>query len=193
MSGPNPTPDPYTAPGVKATPGPTRPTDRAGSGDPGGPGGPTDPKQVVREFLAALERLDLDAALRLISDDVVYQNVPLRPARGRAAVAQQLQWMFRHSTGFEARTHHLAADGPFVLTERTDVLRAGAWQAEFWVCGTFEVRDGLVVLWRDYFDWATVLASGARGAGKVLLARAAAATARAAAAGSRGGRHGRAG
>ncbi|MGB6073792.1 MAG: limonene-1,2-epoxide hydrolase family protein, partial [Rhodococcus sp. (in: high G+C Gram-positive bacteria)] len=23
---------------------------------------------------------------------------------------------------------------------------------EFWVCGTFELRDGKVAVWRDYFD-----------------------------------------
>ncbi|MCL9757925.1 limonene-1,2-epoxide hydrolase family protein [Frankia sp. AiPa1] len=131
-----------------------------------------DPRETVIAFLAALERLDLDAALRLTSDDVVYQNVPLPPARGRAAVDRQLRGLFRRCTGFEARTHHLAADGPVVLTERTDVLRIGSWQAEFWVCGTFEVHDGRVTLWRDYFDWTTFLASCLRGTGRVLVARA---------------------
>jgi limonene-1,2-epoxide hydrolase len=51
-----------------------------------------------------------------------------------------------------------------VLTERTDVLEAKRFRAAFWVCGTFEVRDGKVVLWRDYFDWPTVLAATAKGA-----------------------------
>jgi limonene-1,2-epoxide hydrolase len=130
-----------------------------------------DPQAVVVAFLAALERLDLDAALLLASDDIVYQNVPLRPARGRAAAERTLRQMFRYCTGFEARMHHIAANGPIVLTERTDVLRVGSWEAEFWVCGTFEVRAGRVVLWRDYFDWTTFMAAGVRGAGKALLAR----------------------
>ena len=39
-----------------------------------------------------------------------------------------------------------------VLTERTDVLVAGRVRAEFWVCGTFEVHDGRITLWRDRFD-----------------------------------------
>ncbi|MBX6388504.1 MAG: nuclear transport factor 2 family protein [Frankia sp.] len=129
-------------------------------------------KETVTEFLAALEALDIDAALALVADDVIYQNVPLPPARGRAAVEKQLRWLARHSTGFEARVRHIAADGPVVLTERTDVLRSGAWSASFWVCGTFEVRDGRIVLWRDYFDWATFLAASVRGAGAALLARA---------------------
>jgi limonene-1,2-epoxide hydrolase len=138
----------------------------------------SDPKATVTAFLGALERLDVDAALSLVSDDVVYQNVPLPPARGIAAVDRQLRWMATHATGFEARIHHLAADGPIVLTERTDVLRAGSWEAEFWVCGTFEVREGRVVLWRDYFDWTTFLTASARGAGNVLMAQAAALVAR---------------
>jgi len=41
--------------------------------------------------------------------------------------------------------------------------------AEFWVCGTFEVRDGKIVLWRDYFDWGTFLMAGVRGLGRALL------------------------
>jgi limonene-1,2-epoxide hydrolase len=142
------------------------------SGD--GAEGPVDPDEVgpkatVRAFLAALERLDLDGAMALAADDIVYQNVPLTPARGEQAVRRQLKSMFGMCTGFEARVTHLAADGPVVLTERVDVLRYRAVAVEFWVCGTFEVRDGRITLWRDYFDWTTFLFAGARGLGKALF------------------------
>ncbi|WP_200870947.1 limonene-1,2-epoxide hydrolase family protein [Amycolatopsis keratiniphila] len=130
----------------------------------------TDPKTVVTGFLQALEEFDIDRALGFVAIDIVYQNVPLPPARGLSAVEKQLRAMARYGSGFEARTHHIAADGPIVLTERTDVLRRGSWEAEFWVCGTFEVRDGRIVLWRDYFDWATFLAASAKGAGKAAVA-----------------------
>ncbi|MGH3518225.1 MAG: limonene-1,2-epoxide hydrolase family protein [Haloechinothrix sp.] len=125
---------------------------------------------TVRAFLAALEDLDIDRAVSHLAPDVVYQNVSLPAARGIAAVTRQLRWMAKYGTGFEARTHHIAADGPFVLTERTDVLEMGSWRAEFWVCGSFEVRDGRIVLWRDYFDWANVLGAGVRGAGRAAIA-----------------------
>ncbi|AIG80828.1 MULTISPECIES: limonene-1,2-epoxide hydrolase family protein [Amycolatopsis] len=130
----------------------------------------TDPKTVVTGFLQALEEFDIDRALGFVAIDIVYQNVPLPPARGLSAVEKQLRAMTRYGSGFEARTHHIAADGPIVLTERTDVLRRGAWEAEFWVCGTFEVRDGRIVLWRDYFDWTTFLAASAKGVGKAAVA-----------------------
>src|SRR5215469_11422870 len=127
-----------------------------------------DPKATVTGFLAALERLDVEAALALAAQDMIYQNVPLRPARGIAAVEKQLRWLCTHCTGFEARIRHLAADGPVVLTERVDVLKFRAWEAEFWVCGTFEVRDGLITLWRDYFDWSAFMVASARGLGRAM-------------------------
>ncbi|GAB3575433.1 limonene-1,2-epoxide hydrolase family protein [Amycolatopsis endophytica] len=138
-----------------------------------------DPKSTVTSFLTALEHDDLDGALSFVHAEVVYQNVPLPPARGVEAVEKQLRMLSRYRIGFEARVHHIAADGPIVLTERTDVLRAGSWDARFWVCGTFEVRDGRIVLWRDYFDWTTVLASSVRGAGRAVVTGVSTALARA--------------
>jgi limonene-1,2-epoxide hydrolase len=126
---------------------------------------------VVQAFLGALERLDVDAAVDLLADDVVYQNVPLPAARGRRAVEQQLRWLARYGSGFEVEYHNVAADGPTVLTERTDVLVFGRLRAAFWVCGTFEVHDGRITLWRDRFDFLDVLLAFVRGAVKVLVGR----------------------
>jgi limonene-1,2-epoxide hydrolase len=119
---------------------------------------------VVQDFLSALERLDVDAAVAKLDDDVVYQNVPFPAARGRQAVEQQLRWFARHSRGFEVRWHNVAANGDVVLTERTDAITVGSVSADFWVCGTFELRDGRIVLWRDRFDLVNVVVAFVRGA-----------------------------
>ena len=60
--------------------------------------------------------------------------------------------MDRPSFGFEAKIHRIAVNGPVVLTERTDVLAIGPVRLQFWVCGVFEVHNGRITLWRDYFD-----------------------------------------
>ncbi len=125
--------------------------------------------EVVQRFLGRLQELDTAGALALCAEDVVYQNVPLPPARGRRAVGRQLGAMTKVGTGFEVEMVNIAANGPVVLTERIDVLRRGSFAMEFWVCGTFEVRDDKIVLWRDYFDWPTFLAAGVRGAGRALV------------------------
>ena len=124
---------------------------------------------VVRDFLAALERLDIDAAADLLAPDVVYQNVPFPPARGKAAVERQLRWLARYGSGFEVTYDNVASQGPVVLTERTDVLVFGRLKAAFWVCGTFEVHDGRITLWRDRFDMVDFALSFVRGVLKALV------------------------
>ena len=126
----------------------------------------TDPATVVRTFLGELERLDVDAAVALLDPDVVYVNVSLPAARGRDATARLLGALGRHATGFGAVCHRVAADGPTVLTERTDTIAVGRFSMSFWVCGTFEVLDGRIVLWRDYFDWGATTAAAVTGLGR---------------------------
>lgn len=127
--------------------------------------------QIVESFLHALERFDVERAEALLHPDVTYQNVPLPPAKGKAATVKQLRLLEKYCTGFQARTHNIAANGSTVLTERTDVLEMGRFRAEFWVCGTFEVRDGRVVLWRDYFDYADMTVAMVKGAVRALAGR----------------------
>ncbi|MEQ1786059.1 MAG: limonene-1,2-epoxide hydrolase family protein [Acidimicrobiales bacterium] len=127
--------------------------------------------EVVEAFLAAIERLDVDAAVALLDPEIVYQNVPLPAARGVRAVEQQLRWLARYGRAFEVHWHNVAANGPIVLTERTDVLTVGPVSGAFWVCGTFEVRDGRIVLWRDRFDFVDFVLSFVRGGVKAVLQR----------------------
>ena len=124
---------------------------------------------VVRTFLAALERLDLDAAGELLDPDVVYENVSASRVVGRAATLRLLGSLFRPCSGFEATVHRMAATGPVVLTERTDAIVVGRLRVAFWVCGTFEVHDGRITLWRDYFDYADAVRGVAVGVGRAAL------------------------
>lgn len=125
---------------------------------------------VVRDFLRALEDLDVDRAAALLDPDVRYQNVSLPAAHGADVVVKQLRMLPKFATGFEARLHSIAGSGSTVLTERTDVLVRGSFAAEFWVCGVFEVRDGRITSWRDYFDWANFVASFGKGAVRAAVA-----------------------
>jgi limonene-1,2-epoxide hydrolase len=110
---------------------------------------------VVESFLRAFQALDVEGALALMSDDVVYQNVPFPADRGKAAVTKTLKMFGRFMTGFDVRMRNIAARDGVVMTERVDVLTGPLVHLELWVCGTFEVRDGRITLWRDYFDLAT--------------------------------------
>ncbi len=126
-------------------------------------GNPTDAGAVVRSFLQALERQDTDAAKAMVADDILYENKGLPAVRGRRQFDRAMDGLVRWFDGFEAIIHNQAVDGGVVLNERTDVLRRGDFEASFWVCGRFEVRDGVIVLWRDYFDFADFTLACAKG------------------------------
>jgi limonene-1,2-epoxide hydrolase len=106
---------------------------------------------VVERFLKALQHEDFDTADALLADDLVYQNVGFPIVRGGRRVAKMFRGM-KGRMGFEVKFHRNVEDGTSVLNERTDVLILGPLRLQFWVCGVFEVHDGRITLWRDYFD-----------------------------------------
>ncbi len=76
------------------------------------------------------------------------------------------------SIGFDVVVHHIAAESvEVVLTERTDVLRVGRVEIAFPVCGTFELRDGRILVWRDHFDVLGFLGATALGLVRAVFRR----------------------
>jgi limonene-1,2-epoxide hydrolase len=118
----------------------------------------TTPIEIVEQFFRAFEAQNLDGALALMHDDVVYQNVPFPPDRGKAAVERTFATFGRFLTGFRVEMKNIAERDGVVLTERVDILTGPLVYLDLWVCGTFEVRDGKIALWRDYFDLASAAA-----------------------------------
>jgi limonene-1,2-epoxide hydrolase len=47
---------------------------------------------------------------------------------------------------------NIAANGSVVLTERVDVFKLPDKSIALPVMGAFEVTDGKIAAWRDYFD-----------------------------------------
>jgi limonene-1,2-epoxide hydrolase len=119
---------------------------------------------LVERFLEFLRRGDIDRAVELMAVDVAYTNVGLPTMRGRERVRRAFRaTLGRAGAGFEVYVHAISADGPTVLTERTDVLKFRRLRVQLWVCGRFEVHDAKIVLWRDYFDYMAVATATIRG------------------------------
>lgn len=111
------------------------------------------PSEVVRGFLQACARRDLDSALRNLTEDVEYDNVPIGKVTGHDAVrgvltggitaaADEIEWVILRQV----------SDGPVVMSERIDRFRVGEDWLEIPVVGVFELTGDRIHLWRDYFD-----------------------------------------
>ena len=115
------------------------------------------PIEVVRRFCAAWSD-DIGAAelAAFFTDDAVYHNIPLAPVNGRESIANNIASFIRPGApGIESiqfRIINIAANGPVVMTERVDVFKLPDKSFELPVMGTFEVSDGKISAWRDYFD-----------------------------------------
>ena len=121
-----------------------------------------DNAHTVEVLLSALQAQDIDGAGAVLDENLVYENVGFPTIRGRARAMK----LFRGMEGrarFEVKTHRIAVNGSTVLTERTDALVFGPVRLQFWVCGVFEVTDGRITLWRDYFDMFDFTKAIARG------------------------------
>jgi limonene-1,2-epoxide hydrolase len=120
------------------------------------------PTGTVESFLGALQDHDFQIAEISLAQSLVYQNVGLPTIYGRNR-AMKLFRSMEGRMGFEVKIHRIAADGASVLTERTDALTVGPLRLQFWVCGVFEVHDGRITLWRDYFDFFDMFKATVRG------------------------------
>ena len=121
-----------------------------------------DQVSVVRRFFDLLEDGRAASAVELLAPEVEWRNTGMPTFRG-PKVGGMLLDMERRRIGFRVELHHIAGTGAVVLTERTDYLSYRRWESAFWVCGTFEVSDGLITLWDDHFSPGSVLAASLRG------------------------------
>ncbi len=110
------------------------------------------PEEVVQEFCAAFATKDVDTISNLLADDVVYHNVGMVPADGKEASLAMIQGFLDMAEQMTFEIHRIAVNGDSVLTERTDTFTINGAPSPVAVMGTFDLRSGKIVAWRDYFD-----------------------------------------
>ena len=119
------------------------------------------PGRIVSSFIHAIEQRDLSAALDHLSPEVEYDNVPMGKVHGRDAVESVLAPFIAPFDTIEWVVHHQVEQGDrwagVVMNERIDRFGRGGHWMELPVAGLFIVEQGLIVVWRDYFDRDTLL------------------------------------
>ncbi len=112
-------------------------------------------EQIIRDFIHAWSRLDADELAAYFSEDGVYHNMPMQPVKGRENVRRLIQGFLSTWTRTEWEIRNLVSAGNVVIAERIDRTRAGAKAVDLPCTGVFELADGKIKEWRDYFDFAT--------------------------------------
>jgi limonene-1,2-epoxide hydrolase len=112
----------------------------------------TTPTEIVQQFIAAFPEGNAGKLASFFSEDAVYHNIPMEPIKGREAIEATIAGFMGMVESLRFDTLHLVADGPIVMTERVDHFISPDRTISLPVMGVFEVHDGAITAWRDYFD-----------------------------------------
>ncbi|MEX1250815.1 MAG: limonene-1,2-epoxide hydrolase family protein [Hyphomonas sp.] len=115
-----------------------------------------DPAGTVHAFLNAVKAFDYDAVMTLIADTRDYENMQLGKATGPAGVRGVLKAFFAPTLVNEFIILRELTHGKHVFLERLDRHQLATGQVELTVAGVFEVENGQITVWHDYFDAATI-------------------------------------
>ena len=110
------------------------------------------PLETVEAFLDAFVAMDFDTALTYVDEACEYTNIPLGTVHGHSGLREVLEPFSAPIHENEFVILRKAVAGPVVFLERLDRHRLDHGWRELPVNGVFEVHDGLITVWRDYFD-----------------------------------------
>ena len=111
-----------------------------------------DAERIVREFCTAFDGQNASVLRPYFAEDVIYHNIPLDPVIGIDNALAFIEGFFGMCDSMTIEISNLAVRDGVVLTERIDTFTLGKSVAPLLVMGAFEVRDGKIAAWRDYFD-----------------------------------------
>jgi limonene-1,2-epoxide hydrolase len=110
---------------------------------------------VVRKFIHAWDSRDLEGALALLSDDIIYINQPLEPIVGLPGMRRIIKALMEQCVAVEFKLLNLFGNGSRVCTERLDCwdFDGSGVTLRLPCVGMFDVnKEGKIKGWRDYFD-----------------------------------------
>ena len=110
---------------------------------------------IIREFIEAWSRLDADELVTYFTEDGTYYNMPLEPVSGHDNLREFIGGFVSGWSATDWEIVNLFGAGDVVFAERVDRTKAGDKAVDLPCAGVFEMRDGKIAVWRDYFDMAT--------------------------------------
>ena len=115
----------------------------------------SDNVQTIKDFIAAWSNLDSDELVGYFSEDGIYYNMPTQPVQGKEQLKQFIRSFISNWTKTNWDTLNIIGKGDVVIAERLDRTEVGDIKVDLPCCGVFEMEEGKIKVWRDYFDMGT--------------------------------------
>ncbi|PKQ04488.1 MAG: limonene-1,2-epoxide hydrolase [Alphaproteobacteria bacterium HGW-Alphaproteobacteria-12] len=121
----------------------------------------TDNEKIIRDFIGTWSRLNTDEIVSYFTPDGIYHNMMLDPVKGQAALKAFIKGFIANWSDTKWEIVTLISKGDLVVAERVDRTKAGGKPVALPCCGVFEMENGKIRTWRDYFDLNTFTSAAA--------------------------------
>jgi len=110
--------------------------------------------EIAQTFFDHWSANRIDEAIAMLAEDVLYDNVPFPDISGRENVRKfHRDFGIGNTFTVDWKVVQIAAAGNVVLNERIDIfLHENGGRITLPVMGTVTVENGMITVWRDYFD-----------------------------------------
>ncbi|MBV1913951.1 MAG: nuclear transport factor 2 family protein [Pseudomonadales bacterium] len=111
--------------------------------------------EIIRDFVEAWSTLDVKKLIEFFAEDGCYYNMPAQPVRGKENVEVLIGNFLASWTETTWDILNISEAGNVVFCERLDRTKTTAGDVDLPCVGVFEMQDGKIKEWRDYFDMST--------------------------------------
>jgi len=110
-------------------------------------------EQIIIDFIKAWSKLDATELADYFTDDGVYHNIPLSPVTGKKEIVNFIRSFTAGWTETNWEIINIISKDNIVVAERVDRTKMKADKSvNLPGIGVFEMEDGRIKIWRDYFD-----------------------------------------
>jgi len=96
----------------------------------------TESVALIRQFIEACVRAEPDEFSAYFTEDAIWWNAPWKAVKGRAAIRETMRRGAERMTALPWEIRHIVAEGSVSVP----------------CMGIFELKDGKIAAWRDYWD-----------------------------------------
>ena len=105
----------------------------------------TEAEKIVTDFCNAWPRKNIDELMAFFTDDAVYHNIPIEPAKGKDAIRSVINTFLPMARSIQFKVLHTATNGNVVFNERVDIFDLGNGKTiSLPVAGVFEVTGSKI-------------------------------------------------
>ena len=112
--------------------------------------------EIVQSFYKAWAAGDLDGSLAHCTEDIVWDNVPLKPFEGKERVRRFLEKFANGMSHARYDIKNHLESGDLLMIEAVERYNKDGHSVAVPYMALFTMRDGRIAEMRDYFDLATV-------------------------------------